>query len=161
MKQKPGRGGLPSCPHPSPPLPLTLFNLLLLCAETTEPAPSPREPSLAAMPLPCAPLGPQRPFHHASAPSLFFSYFFSPSHSLSLFLSFSTRNVIIQHRANGEQTAKNHASDNYFLDVPYDTRCCDRCRYNCGLDIDLTVVIHRFLWIQTRRKDIAIQHEEI
>lgn len=94
-------------------------------------------------------------------PSLFFSYFFSPSHSLSLFLSFSTRNVIIQHRANGEQTAKNHASDNYFLDVPYDTRCCDRCRYNCGLDIDLTVVIHMFLWIQTRRKDIAIQHEEI
>lgn len=48
--------------------PPSLFNLLLLCAETTEPAPSPREPSLAAMPLPCAPLGPQRPFHHASAP---------------------------------------------------------------------------------------------
>lgn len=68
VKQKPGRGGLSSFPHPSPSLPLTPFNLLLLCAQTTEPAPSPQEPSLAAMPLPCAPLGPQRLFHHASAP---------------------------------------------------------------------------------------------
>lgn len=68
VKQKPGSGGLSSCPRPSPSLPLTPFNLLLLCAETTEPAPSAHKPSLAAMPLPCAPLGPQRPFHHASAP---------------------------------------------------------------------------------------------
>lgn len=68
-KQKPGRGELSSCPpRPSPSLPLTPFNLLLLCAPTTEPAPSPCEPSLAAMPLPRAPLDPQRPFHHASAP---------------------------------------------------------------------------------------------
>lgn len=68
-KQKPGRGELSSCPpRPSPSLPLTPFNLLLLCALTTEPAPSPCEPSLAAMPLPCAPLDPQRPFHHASTP---------------------------------------------------------------------------------------------
>lgn len=82
MGPKPGGGGgngakqnqeeesLPSCP-PCPSLfpPLTPFNLLLLCAPTTEPA-RPCEPSLAAMPLPRAPWIPKGRFITLSLPAL-------------------------------------------------------------------------------------------
>lgn len=69
MKQKLGEEGF---------LPLRAPSLSFPPSHSLQPAsplcsdhrtrPSPCESSLAAMPLPCAPLGPQRPFHHASAP---------------------------------------------------------------------------------------------
>lgn len=64
-----GEGGLPPCPaqplsfSPSP----SLQPASPLCSDRRA-RPSPCEPSLAAMPLPHAPLDPQRPLHHASAP---------------------------------------------------------------------------------------------
>lgn len=68
VKQKPGRGGLSTCPHPSPSLPLSPSTCFSFVLRPQSPPPRPVSQSLAAMPLPCAPLGPQRPFHHASAP---------------------------------------------------------------------------------------------
>lgn len=68
VKQKLGRGGLCSCSHPSPSLPHSLQPASPLCSDHRTRPLTPLEPSLAAVPLPCAPLGPQRPFHHASAP---------------------------------------------------------------------------------------------
>lgn len=68
VKQKPemGRRELILTPFlPSLSLPSTCFSFVL---RPQNPPPRPCEPLWLPVPLPCAPLGPQRPFHHASAP---------------------------------------------------------------------------------------------